>query len=142
MEIRGNDRHGSGAYRASRGGRLHNGIDICCNAGDPVGAVSGGLVTKIGYPYSQASGANQDKAALRYVEVTDANNIRARYFYVNPLVQVGERVGADAILGEAQGLAHIYPEITEHFHFEALVLVNGRKVFCDPEQYLDAFGGM
>lgn len=138
MKIRGNDQHGSGAYKASRGSRLHNGIDICCEQGDDVQALSDGRVTKIGYPYAQGPDADQDKAALRYVQVSDREGIDVRYFYVAPTVQVGDTILAGDELGSAQGLGHIYEGITEHYHFEVLMLINGHKVFLDPEQYANA----
>lgn len=138
MKIREKDKHGSGAYRASRGDRLHNGLDICCKKGDAVLALNAGRVTKIGYPYSQDPKADKAKKALRYVQVTDEHGVSARYFYIDPLVQVGDSVSPGRPLGVAQGLGHIYKGITEHYHFEVLVMVKGRKVFLDPEQYLDA----
>ena len=138
LKIRGDDIYGSGEYKASRGSRLHNGADLPCDPGELVSAASGGNVTKIGYPYSQGPDADPDKAALRYVQVTDKYGIDVRYFYVLPSVKVGDWVMERTVLGTAQGLNHIYPGITEHFHFETLVMVNGKKVFSDPEQYLYA----
>lgn len=138
MRIRGIDPQGSGAYRAPRGKRLHNGIDICCEEGNVITAVGLGTVTKIGYPYSPK---DQKKGHLRYVQVTDSNGLSVRYFYVNPSVKVGAMVGKGCALGRAQGLAGIYEGITEHYHFEVLSMVNGKKVFLDPEQYLKAVSG-
>ena len=144
-EIRGVDKQGSGAYRAPRGGRKHRGIDICCSAGDSIRAVSRGIVTKIGYPYSQSTPSNPDskfvkKKALRYVEITDRYGVRVRYFYVKSAVKVGENVAKTDIIGTSQGLGDIYSEITEHYHFEVMILMGGTKVFLDPEQYLYAAG--
>ena len=138
MKIRGNDKHGSGAYRAPRGSRQHNGVDVCCEQGDAVEALSMGRVTKIGYPYAQGPKANKDKKALRYVQVTDQHGLDVRYFYLDPLVKVGDSVSPGKPLGVAQGLGHIYKGITEHYHLEVLVMINGHKVFVDPEQYANA----
>jgi murein DD-endopeptidase MepM/ murein hydrolase activator NlpD len=140
MKIRGNDRYGSGAYQASRGSRKHNGVDICCESEDDVKAVSNGVVTKIGFPYSQAPSANRDKKRLRYVQITDLDGIDVRYFYVSSVVVMGEFVYKGDMIGTNQELGHIYPEITDHWHFEVLMMVNGRKVFLNPEQYLKAVG--
>lgn len=143
MKIRHRDCHGSGAYRASRGSKLHRGLDVCCEQGSRIFAFSGGKVTKIGFPYLQGADPcekYQAKKALRYVQVTDAYGVDVRYFYVNPAIPIGAVVHKGTLLGVAQGLAHIYPGITEHYHFEALMLVDGRKVFMDPEQYLRAIG--
>ncbi len=65
MKIRGRDDHGSGKYRAGRTYGLHNGVDICCDKGDSIKALSSGTVTKIGYPYPQGPKENRDKKALR-----------------------------------------------------------------------------
>jgi len=149
--IRGNDNHGSGAYRASRGSRLHRGVDICCEVGDGVRSLCPGVVTKIGYPYSQrvdTVSTNKEKRdkyalkkALRYVQVTDDYGISVRYFYISPSVMLGDEVGPGDVLGISQGLAHIYPGITEHYHFETLMMVRRKKVFLDPEQFIKAYGG-
>lgn len=133
MKIRGDDQHGSGGYRAPRGGRLHNGIDICCKTGAPVKAVSSGVVTKIGYPYDPT---DEKRGHLRYVEITDDYDVCARYFYTDARVMVGERISRGLVIALAQGLADVYPGITEHYHFEVLLWVHGAKVFLDPEQYI------
>ncbi len=137
MNIRGQDCQGSGAYRASRGDRLHNGIDICCSQGDWIESLGSGVVTKIGYPYSPS---DAHKGHLRYVQVTDDNGIDVRYFYVKPALNVGEILNKGDRIGTAQGLADIYQGITEHYHFECLMMVNGEKVFLDPGQYIGAIG--
>ncbi len=150
IEFRGQDDHGSGAYRAPRGRHVHRGADICCTQGDRIFSVSPGKVTKLGFPYAQgapkmawpiaAIKKYRAKKALRYVQVTDDHGVDVRYFYVNPAVRLGEIVLAGSLLGPAQGLSHIYSGIIEHYHFEVLVMVQGTKVFMDPEQYLRAVG--
>lgn len=149
IKIRGTDNYGSGAYLASRGKRTHNGIDICCGHADAITAHSPGIVTKIGYPYSQGSPQPHlsdaqrakylAKKALRYVQVTDSRSVDARYFYVLPGVEIGDAVEKGSTLGTAQGVGHIYPGIVEHYHFECLIIINGNKVFINPEQYIKAF---
>jgi len=129
------DTHGSGGYRVSRGTRLHNGIDICCDVGEAIRAFSSGVVTKIGYPYNPDT---PKKGHLRYVQITDEQGLAVRYFYIKPDVAKGDTVLSGDVLGAAQGLGAIYHGITEHFHFEVLTMINGKKVFIDPEQYLAA----
>jgi len=112
------DAHGSGAYGASRaGGRRHRGVDIACYPGSRVLAVAGGRVSKIGYPYDPTDAR---RGHLRYVELTDADGFRARYFYVAPSVEVGSDARRGAPLGITQPLRPIYPGITEHLHFEVI----------------------
>lgn len=112
--IRGDDKHGSGAYGASRGSRKHNGVDIACYKGSEVLSINDGKVTKIGYPYDPN---DSKKGHLRYVQVT-SGDYYFRYFYVHPTVSVGDRVMKDDMLGITQGLLDVYPGITDHFHFE------------------------
>ncbi|MEJ1355734.1 MAG: M23 family metallopeptidase [Candidatus Sedimenticola sp. (ex Thyasira tokunagai)] len=132
--VRGQDKHGSGAFGAPRGSRLHNGVDIACYAGSAVFSVADGEVTKIGYPYSPS---NKKKGHLRYVQVTDTASNDARYFYVQPCVKVGDQVSDGQVIGITQGLLKIYPGIIDHFHFE--VLRDGKRI--NPKEYLPYLRG-
>lgn len=127
--LRGQDRHGSGAYGASRDGgrRVHKGVDIAFQ----VAARMSGTVTKIGYPYSQN---DLDKAHFRYVEVTDEAGFRLRYFYVSPTVEIHQIVERGDPLGFPQDLTGIYPGITPHCHFE---VINLDGEYVDPIAYLE-----
>ena len=131
MKIRGNDNWGAGHYGASRDGgkRKHRGIDIINHVNEAVCAYENGTVTKIGYPYNQDGG---EKAFYRYIEISCADNSRHRYFYVDPLVQVEQRVKKGDIIGSAQDLAVVYPGIVQHFHFE--LIIKGRRI--DPTEYV------
>lgn len=129
--IRGQDKHGAGHFGAPRGGRTHNGIDIACYAGSVVYAASAGTVTKIGYPYDPNE---PKKGHLRYVQVSDGEGIDCRYFYVQPAVQVGDKVRAGEAVGKTQGLLEVYPGITDHFHFEVR---HENGDYLDPVQYLE-----
>lgn len=124
---RGVDRHGSGAWGASRGSRRHSGVDYAAPPGATCLALEAGTVTKLGHPY-------RDQLAYRYVEVTDDLGFRARYFYVEPCVELGQHVMHDDPLGTVQRLGPRYPQITEHVHFEVFD-PEGRKI--DPRTYLD-----
>lgn len=124
-QIRGRDAHGAGYFGASRAGRIHQGVDFIAQPGSPVLAFFPGKVTKLGQVYAQA-----DKAHFRYVEVQDARGHRARYFYVQPLVAVGDEVRADDNLGVVQELP--YKGITPHYHFE----VKRGEEYLDPLKYL------
>jgi len=133
---RGRDQWGSGEYFSSRGNRVHNGVDIRWHYEDSVVALCDGLVTKIGYPYDP----HGSKGHFRYVEVSDCAGSLARYFYVDPIVEVGYMLKEGDVLGSCQDLEHTYPGITNHFHFEVLVYVNRKKVYLNPVQYLEALG--
>lgn len=122
--MRGRDAQGCGYFGASRGGRAHNGIDFASCPGTPVAALSPGKVTKLGYPYA-------DKLEFRYVEVTDPDGLRCRYFYVRPSVSVGQDVRVGDTLGTVQMLP--YAGIEQHYHFEVM---KGRGEYLDPIKYL------
>jgi len=132
---RGVDHYGSGAYLASRGGRLHNGVDFAAFPGSDCLSLTAGKVTKIGFPY-RYDAANPEKAKYRYVEVTFLEK-RLRYFYLNPAVSLGDRVNAGDVLGAVQDLSITYKEITPHVHFE---IKDGSGNFIDPDIYIASLG--
>jgi murein DD-endopeptidase MepM/ murein hydrolase activator NlpD len=125
--IRGKDCHGSGAFDAPRsGGRKHRGVDPICKAGIDINPVIPGIVTKIGYPYNPE---DEKKGHLRYVEVKmddSSTDLRLRYHYIKPTVQVGDEVNLSTIIGFSQDLTKIFPGITPHVHFE--VIENGKYI--------------
>ena len=129
---RGLDAQGSGAFKAPRGDRKHNGVDFACLPKSRILAVSAGRVTKIGYPYDPNK--HPEKAHLRYVQVTDKEGIDVRYFYVDPLIRLNDDVGVNGCLGTSQDLRPIYPGITPHFHFE----VKHEGAIINPIIYLRA----
>ncbi len=117
--FRGNDSFGSGSYKAPRGTRngkprYHNGMDYLAPVGSAVFCIKAGMVTKIGLPYSEGS--------LRYVQVTDDNGYKLRYFYVQPTVKVGDKLEADSFIGIAQNLDLKYEGMSKynHIHFEIM----------------------
>lgn len=120
---RGTDSYGSGHYGASRGERTHNGEDLACAVASPVK----GTVTKLGYPYG-------DDLSFRYVEVSDIDSYRIRMFYVEPQVEVGDRIAKGEIVGRTQSLQKRYPGITDHVHLE-VIAPGGAYISWD--EYLD-----
>ena len=119
---RGKDAYGSGAFGASRGGRGHSGVDYVASAGQRVFAPIGGVVTRVGHPYS-------DDASFRYVEITNPQiGYKARVMYVGPQVREGERVALGEEIGRAQTLQQRYPRgITDHVHLE-IARLNGAAI--------------
>ena len=131
--VRGVDKHGAGAYGASRGSRKHRGIDIACYAGSRLALISSGTITKIGYPYSPN---DPKKGHLRYVQVTDDYGYDIRYLYCKlsiPL-EIGVRVHSNQLILETQGLLDVYPGITDHFHFE---VKDPSGKYINPKEYLN-----
>jgi len=128
--IRGYDSQGAGHYGASRGSRIHVGIDFVTEKDQEVKSLCKGVVTKIGYPYSPE---DKQKGHLRYIQVTDKRGFNTRYFYVFPEVNVGDVVLKGEVIGISQNLTKIYRGITQHFHFE----VKRKGEFVNPHHYLE-----
>jgi|SaaInlV_120m_DNA_4_1040238.scaffolds.fasta_scaffold26591_2 murein DD-endopeptidase MepM/ murein hydrolase activator NlpD len=126
---RGQDKQGAGYFGAPRGNRKHKGIDLSCYADSIICALRPGTVTKIGYPYPAD---DPKKGHLRYVQITDDQNNDLRYFYVKPVVFINTVVETGQPIGSSQQLSSIYPEITDHIHFE--VKKNGKII--DPTNIL------
>ena len=119
------DCHGSGHFGASRGSRTHNGVDLCVDPETLVFSHIDGVVTKLGYPYS-------DDLSFRYVQVSDIDNRQHRFFYVEPMVNIGDSIEVGYCLGDSQKLGDRYENITEHVHYE--VKLNGH--YLDPNDFL------
>jgi murein DD-endopeptidase MepM/ murein hydrolase activator NlpD len=117
---RGVDALGSGAFGASRGSRTHKGEDFEVNAGEVIYGKYEGVVTKIGYPYSQDSSTKKSrlKSDLRYVEITAQGGLRHRYFYVRPSLNVGDEVFFGTEIGKAADLKKIWWRMKNHIHYE------------------------
>ena len=123
MQLRGQDAWGSGAFKASRGDRDHNGVDIIAQAGSPFFAMTQGVVTKLGYPYA-------DDLSYRYVEVTDRAGGRWRYFYLEPGVEEDDVIEPYDKLGIVQDIQARYDKrMTPHLHFE---IINAHGEYVDP----------
>lgn len=123
---RDRDRWGSGHWGARRGDREHQGIDYHCIPGSVCLSTVNGHVTKLGFPY-----ADQKRSHLRYVEVTNDCGHKHRFFYIKPLVTEGSQILKGNAIGIVQTLQDIYPDISDHIHYE--IIVNGEKV--NPEEY-------
>lgn len=138
---RGTDKHGSGAFGASRGNRSHNGIDLAAPPGAVCLAGVNGTVTKIGFPYwipSPKTKRDILKSELRYVQVTTMNCVDHRYFYMKPLVKKGDAVSKNQVIGLAQDLTEIYGEgMTNHIHYECIMWIDGKKNYINPEPLLE-----
>lgn len=128
--IRGFDCQGAGYFGAPRGDRVHKGIDFVDNHGDYVRSLNNGVVTKIGYPYSPT---DKEKSHFRYIQVTDGSGFECRYFYIDPILTVGAEINVGDVIGKAQNLKHVYPGITQHFHFE----VKRSGEYMNPNHYLE-----
>ena len=125
-KIRKCDSKGCGSFGASRGSRKHEGIDLVLDSGDKFLSPVDGKVTKIGFPYA-------DDLNFRYVQVTDKDDKKHRFFYLSPSVVMFQKVKVSTILGYGQTLKTRYHGITDHVHYE--VKINGSKV--NPTEFID-----
>ena len=127
---RGCDAHGCGHWQAPRGHRKHNGFDLAAYPKSKVLSPVEGLVSKIGYPYDP----NGEKGHLRYVQITTADMLDFRFFYVSPSCEVGTRVKKEMPIGEVQDLTAIWPAMINHIHLE-IKTADGEYV--NPELFLE-----
>lgn len=107
---------GGGWFGAPRGGtRTHRGIDYACYPATEILSPVRGVVTKVGYPYG-------DDLSFRYVEVTDDAGYRHRTFYIEPCVEVGDKVYDVDVIGKAQAIVTRYPGhgMKNHIHYEVI----------------------
>jgi murein DD-endopeptidase MepM/ murein hydrolase activator NlpD len=136
--LRGNDSHGSGAFGAPRvGGQTHKGEDFDVMPGAAILCSMAGKITKLGRPYYYNNPENEKqrlKNELRYVQITDSEGLDHRYFYISPLVSIGQKVEKLDIIGSSQDIAKIYPGMINHVHYECLS--NSGKTIHDPNTTL------
>ncbi|HEV7676379.1 MAG TPA: M23 family metallopeptidase [Candidatus Angelobacter sp.] len=124
------DQWGSGQFGASRPGhvhsRLHQGLDITAEPGEPIRSPIDGVITREAFPYK---GDNRFRGLL--IEgVNEWKGIEVKIFYVQGMIQ--GRVDAGQIIGTAQDLSLRYRGITNHVHIEVRTsgtLVNPLEFF-------------
>lgn len=134
------DSYGSGHYGAIRTSsdrkgqkkqRGHNGKDFACYPNTTIHSTIHGTVTKLGYPYG-------DDLSFRYVQITDIEKNDHRFFYVEPSVNIGDKINSGQAIGKTQKLGDRYPPkknfpITEHLHYE---VKDKDGKYIDPEIFL------
>jgi len=127
------DVHGSGAWHARRGSRLHMGLDWETQPWGPVMAPIGGVVVRVARPYRNPKG---DINTGLLIEGTGLyRGWKVKLFYCSPLVDVmGYEVDPREVIAMARPMREEYAGITPHAHI-ALKL---RGVAVDPTPYLEA----
>jgi len=136
LPVRDYDSYGRGRFGAQRGDRVHNGQDYACYPGTEITLPFDGQVTKIGYPY-------EDDLDFRYVQVSDRDGLRHRFFYVSPLLDLGDIVLANkTLIGKVQHISERYPinrrhprGMINHTHYEIMDPYNN-TIFLDPITFL------
>lgn len=106
------DPEGSGLYGASRGQRLHNGVDYLCEKGQAIIAPFDLVVLRIAYPYRDMS--------MEGIEWQKGES-KGYLFYFKPNKElVGKVVKQGETLGYAQSISEYYnlPLMDDHVHFQ------------------------
>lgn len=120
------DKWGNGAFGAPRGKRKHRGIDFACLPGTKILRPVSGIISKLGYPYS-------DDLLFRYVEITTINDkARHRIFYITPLLIDGKIIRLNDVIGFSQDLTGRYQGITPHIHYE---IIDSGGDYINPMNY-------
>jgi len=112
--IRGQDAHGSGAFLASRVGRVHYGVDIICVPGEQVISPCNGILVRRKRPYGQ-------DLHWSGVLIATEGGIQITLFYLEPNSTLyGHEVTKGQVIGTAQDISQKYPGIIPHIHMEVV----------------------
>ncbi len=130
------DQAGSGMFKASRGERLHKGVDFMCTPGQIVVSPINGRVIRIAYPYA-------DDRSWRGVLIGDSN-FQVKMFYVDPYPHIiGRVVLAGDNIGMAQNISERYggQGMEPHVHCQLALrpercIISTDNIFIDPEVML------
>jgi len=109
------DSEGDGKFGASRGGRLHYGVDLTCVAGEGVLAPHNGTITREVLPYD---GDNH------YSGIEIASDLFISHLlYVKPLANtIGDKVEANDLIGTAQDIQKRYGDkMQQHIHWKLMI---------------------
>jgi len=106
------DSEGDGNYGASRGTRLHNGLDYVCSKYQDIIAPFNMIITRGAYPkaYKVMQGIAWQKGKSKG---------RMFYFIPDPEL-IGKSVHAGDVIGVAQDVSEYYglPNMANHIHFQ------------------------
>jgi hypothetical protein len=126
---RGNDAYGSGEFGSPRNGShpTHRGVDLAAAVGSVLISPVKGRVTKHGTVY-------RDDPSYTYIEITDDDLKRHRFFYVRPLYAVNALVEKGAEIGAVQNISGRYQStvkspMVNHIHYE---IINDHGQYIDP----------
>lgn len=107
---RGCDGDGCGHFGASRGSRVHQGLDIIIREGQQIMSPIDGEVVRFAFPYEDKSFSGLAIGNKDYF---------IKIFYMAPTVQPGTSIKKGQVIGLAQNIQRRYgPEITPHVHIE------------------------
>jgi len=117
LKIRGEDKWGSGAFKAPRGDHVHRGVDFVCVPGQSVAAPIEGVIRREARPYV----TGEFSGVLIESPVCDV-----KLFYLKPdPTLIGRHVKKGQVIGHAQDISQKYPGITPHVHLEITMINPG-----------------
>jgi len=131
----GGDKHGSGAYGASRGTtRKHIGVDLFTNPGDTLFAAITGIAKATG-PYTNPEPKQIPiNIGVKIIGTDEFAGMTVYGFYTKALPGIlGKKVTAGQPIATAIDMTGPYPGITNHVHFQ-IGKASGGNV--DSEQWL------
>lgn len=110
------DTQGDGQYGASRGDRLHQGVDVQVYEGEPIYAPIDGVINRVAYPYA-------NDLQWRGLEMSGADawqGYSVKMFYMSPEMSlIGKPVSRGQVVGKAQAISKKYtPAMKDHLHVE------------------------
>ncbi len=112
-----NDTRGDGHFGASRGRRVHNGLDIVTSPGSAVYCPIEGIMKRMAYPYGM-SRRNVKWTGCVVDGVGIYRGYEVKIFYMQPFL-MGEFVYPNEIIGKSQAISKKYsPAMTDHLHVE------------------------
>nr|PZN38567.1 MAG: hypothetical protein DIU70_10770 [Bacillota bacterium] len=118
------------------GEHYHHGVDLAAREGDPVRALRGGTVRRVGSGDPDRREGGRDLG--QFVEIDHGEGVLSRYAPLTDLqVKVGDRVEAGAVIGRVASPPPAEPG-APHLHLE--VHAGGGSV--DPKPFLDDGGGI
>lgn len=126
-----NDARGDGYFGASRGRRIHNGLDIIVTPGSAVYAPIEGVVFRKAFPYG-TRGKNKNWEGVLIVGMNEYEGYEVKIFYMRPFL-IGDYIFPGEIVGVAQDISKRYsPSMIDHLHVEVRrngILIDPAKLF-------------
>lgn len=125
------DSAGSGAYGASRNGRVHMGVDLAVQPGSDISAPVDAIITRMGYPYAD----NTNYKLIELKGAGDLSPMTMKIMYVDPIPSlIGQQVPKGRTIAYAQKISDRYPNqgMTDHVHVE----MRWNGAIIDPTPFL------
>jgi hypothetical protein len=127
-----NDTRGDGYFGASRGRRMHNGLDIITVPHSAVYCPIEGIMKRVAYPYG-TGGSNERWTGCVIDGIGPYRGYEVKIFYMEPFL-MGEFVYPNDIIGKAQAISDKYsPDMIDHLHVE----VRYHNQLIDPASLFD-----